>query len=278
MNRRALAIGLLLASTPLLAYALSVAITAIVEERVPPTPPDTVVIFRGIAYPNSQVSIRRNGELQVSVPADPAARFDVSLGQQPAGTSTYSLSSDDAAGRSGNAMDFTLTIVQGSTVTLTGIFLGPTIEADKTSMAFDETVIFLGVTAPSSSVTIFVASDEPKSFKTDADASGLWTKQLLGSDLGAGDHTARAKAVAPTAEVSDFSKTVSLHVGAAAPQPCDGKNRSDINCDGKVNLTDFSIMLFYWKQRDPANSRTDLNRDGIVNLTDLSILLFNWSR
>ena len=49
----------------------------------------------------------------------------------------------------------------------------------------------------------------------------------------------------------------------------------DYNLDGWVDLTDFSIMLFYWNQYNPAH---DLSGDGWVNLTDFSILLFHWGK
>ena len=48
---------------------------------------------------------------------------------------------------------------------------------------------------------------------------------------------------------------------------------ADLNEDGKVNLTDFSIMLSYW---DSDKSCPDLNNDGSVNFSDLIILLQNW--
>jgi len=49
----------------------------------------------------------------------------------------------------------------------------------------------------------------------------------------------------------------------------------DINNDGFVDLTDFSILLFYWQTSNPT---ADLNNDGIVNLTDFSIMLFHWGK
>ncbi|MEX0887807.1 MAG: dockerin type I domain-containing protein, partial [Patescibacteria group bacterium] len=49
----------------------------------------------------------------------------------------------------------------------------------------------------------------------------------------------------------------------------------DYNSDGWVDLTDFSIQLFYWNQYNPAH---DLSGDGYVNLTDFSILLFHWGK
>jgi len=45
----------------------------------------------------------------------------------------------------------------------------------------------------------------------------------------------------------------------------------DINRDGKVNLSDMSILVGNWGV--PRNTDTDLNADGIVNGKDFSILL-----
>lgn len=283
-----------LAILPLTTQAADVSVTATVPSPTPPTPADTVVIFRGIAYPNSQVTIQRQGTILATVPADPQARFDVTFGNQPTGIFTYALFAEDARGVVGRESNFTLSISQGTTTTVSGIFLGPTIGADQSTIKLTETVTVLGTTAPSSEVTIYVASEETTTFKVTAGTDGLWTKQFLGSDLGIGDHNVKSKAVAPTQEISGFSNTVPITVTepppppepeptptpapAPAPDPCDGKNRADINCDGKVNLVDFSILLFYWKKTNPANARADISRDGVVNLTDLSILLFHWTK
>ncbi len=48
----------------------------------------------------------------------------------------------------------------------------------------------------------------------------------------------------------------------------------DLNQDGKVNLYDFSIMLFWWSSDYQG---ADLNCDGKVNLSDFSILLSDWT-
>ncbi len=53
----------------------------------------------------------------------------------------------------------------------------------------------------------------------------------------------------------------------------------DLNGDGKVNLIDISILL-YWYHRpltDVARKIVDLNGDGKVNLIDFSILIFYWT-
>ena len=62
----------------------------------------------------------------------------------------------------------------------------------------------------------------------------------------------------------------------APAAPVCNKN-GDINNDKKVNIVDFSIMLYFWKQSNPSNSCADINKDGIVNLFDFSVMLFWWT-
>jgi hypothetical protein len=49
----------------------------------------------------------------------------------------------------------------------------------------------------------------------------------------------------------------------------------DLNNDNRVDLVDFSILLFNWGV--PEDSIADLNKDGKVDLVDFSILLYWWT-
>jgi hypothetical protein len=64
---------------------------------------------------------------------------------------------------------------------------------------------------------------------------------------------------------------------SAAP---DSKFKSgDLNCDGKINSIDFSILLYYWKAKALfKNQYVDMNKDGKVDSVDFSILLFRWGK
>lgn len=53
------------------------------------------------------------------------------------------------------------------------------------------------------------------------------------------------------------------------------KSAADINRDGHVNLTDLSILAYYWGRTNPEKG--DLNNDGSVNLQDISIMLALWT-
>lgn len=53
--------------------------------------------------------------------------------------------------------------------------------------------------------------------------------------------------------------------------------RVDFNGDGKVDLVDLSILLFYHNKTGPQIVRYDLNSDRKIDLIDISILLYYWT-
>lgn len=50
---------------------------------------------------------------------------------------------------------------------------------------------------------------------------------------------------------------------------------TDLNCDGRINLSDLSIFLYFLPQEGP--SPADFNRDSKVDLKDLSVLFSDWT-
>jgi hypothetical protein len=51
----------------------------------------------------------------------------------------------------------------------------------------------------------------------------------------------------------------------------------DLNCDGKINLTDLSIFLYFLNQPRQIASRYDINEDGVLDLRDISIMFYYWT-
>lgn len=271
------ALLLLFVVGPLLASAQNVSISAVVEGPTPPTPQPAVVIFKGLAYPRAQVTIQKDAAVVATIPADPSAHFEVQVGDLATNIYTFSIFAEDDLGRIGRLSNFVLSVTVGTTTTVSGIFLGPTITVEKDSYKLGDTVTILGTTAPDSEVSVIIASDNAQTIKTTANTSGGWVVQKIGSDFGVGTHSAKAKAVATSSEISGFSNSVSFSVAQDAPNPCAAKTPGDLNCDGKVNLTDFSILMFYWKKSNPTNARADINNDSVVTIVDLSILLYWWA-
>jgi hypothetical protein len=50
---------------------------------------------------------------------------------------------------------------------------------------------------------------------------------------------------------------------------------ADLNCDGYVDIVDFSIM-YYWYEKDQVPARVDLAADGVIDLADFSVMAFYW--
>ena len=106
---------------------------------------------------------------------------------------------------------------------------------------------------------------------TVANLAGVWSYTLSTVSYQVDTYQLKARATLPGYTASSFSGISYLGVGTkAVPKGLS----ADLNGDGKVNLIDFSILLFHWgKLYAPA----DLNRDGTVDLPDFSILLFQWT-
>lgn len=50
---------------------------------------------------------------------------------------------------------------------------------------------------------------------------------------------------------------------------------ADLNCDGYVDIVDFSIMYYWFDKEDPPR-RVDLDPDGTIDIADFSVMAFYW--
>lgn len=255
------------------AYDVTVTATVVDESSLPP--PNPIVEFKGVASPSAQVSIARDGVVITTATAGTAADFDILISDQPTGQHIYDISAADANGLSMTPITFALNLTAGSTTIILGIFLGPSITIDKPEVKLGETVTVAGATMPNSTVTVTVNSVQAKNYSFTAGPDGSWSKAINSADVGVGSHTARARATFSGTGVSEYSNSVAFAVNPL--EKCDGKKSADLNCDGRTNLTDFSILLFFWQQRAPSNARADVNADGRVTIVDFSIMLFQWT-
>src|SRR5690606_16147631 len=146
-----------------------------------------------------------------------------------------------------------------------GVLIPPTLTVSKANFNPGETIVFSGQTIPNVRVEVHIDNSSTV-LNTTSSSNGLWSISYNTTGLSAAAHTARARFIlgsgALTTE-SSFSSTLQLFVGvngsAATP--------SDLNRDGSVNLTDFSILIFWW-QSTGGNSdpKADINGNGNVGL------------
>lgn len=238
------------------------------------TPAGTTVVLQGLAQPKAELTILKDGQVATGgILADAGGNFKVSLTTLTAGTYTFGIWTEDIQGRRSITFSFTATITQGMTTTIGNIFIPPTIELDKTGVKKGEILNILGQSTPQSTITITINSPVEIIKNTSTTDDGNWNYPLNTSVLDDGVHYTKAKAVTDGGLESSYSKTVSFGVGeGVAP----GKvKKANINGDNKVNLIDFSILLYNWGT--PKNKAADFNDDGWVNLTDFSIMMYQWT-
>src|SRR5581483_6609711 len=115
-------------------------------------------------------------------------------------------------------------------------------------------------------------NSDPIISSTTSGSNGSYLISLVGSqtstlDVGAhssSDIATNGSLTSPNSQVLGFSVT----------SACSG---ADLNKDHRVNLTDLSILLFYWHTSAAGNPCADINKDGTVNLVDFSIMLYQWT-
>ncbi|NTV31327.1 hypothetical protein HGA91_05125 [candidate division WWE3 bacterium] len=249
--------------------------------------PDTRVTFIGASSPNAFITFLEDSIVSGTAQADSSGLFQKTLTNENAGLHQFSLYALDSMNRLTPTYSFSISLLNQMETTISGILLPTTIEPLKPVFTTAEPIVILGEAAPASTVNLFVQSD-PLTFNFPVGGSGDWQYSVTNS-LNVGDHTAYAKLNDSLGHQSIFSSVVNFSViqaPTATPSPtlipiitpvvpsCNSKSKSDINVDSRVDLTDFSIMMYDWQG---SAVRSDLNCDGTVNLTDFSILMFNWT-
>lgn len=236
-----------------------------------PIPITTKVIIQGKAYSDAPLTILKDGQVIVATKADSEADFKVVLSTITPGVYTFGVFAEDKEGEKSITFSFTVNVAAGTITTISGIFIPPTIGLNKRTLARGETLDIYGQTAPESDVDIYINSDEEIIEKTKANQIGVWALLLDTGLLTAGTHFARAKAMA-NGLTSGFSHALSFYLGVGAETGiCP---RTDLNGDGRTNLIDFSILMYWWNQ---ANECADQNNNGIVDLADFSIMMYWWT-
>ncbi|HSE35386.1 MAG TPA: dockerin type I domain-containing protein [Candidatus Paceibacterota bacterium] len=193
------------------------------------------------------------------------------------GTYTWGVYAVDPKGRRTSTFNSVIYLIAGSNNIIAPIHLSPTIGAPTEALDVGASFDVEGYAIPNTPIQVIMnryneaLSSAIVYASTSANGAGYWKARISGTGLTRGTYEVKAKSLLSTKEESLLSPTAYVGIGEdAAPNFC---VRSDFNGDGKVNLIDFSILLFNWRTTD---STTDVNQDGTVNLTDFSIMLSCW--
>jgi hypothetical protein len=246
-----------------------------------PTPSETKVIFTGRAYPKSVVTLLKDAQIVATTIAGEDAKFSLTLTNITSGSYIFSLYSEDKYGNRSSLLTFPLSVTSGVTTNVTGIFISPTIDVDKSEVKRGEVIKIFGQAIPNSDITVIINSEEEVYGKTKADKIGAYLYNLDTVEVEMGEHLAKSRATLEE-EISPLSKAVGFKVGTKTVLKTIGKcGKADLNCDGRVNLIDFSIAAYWYKRTLSTDFKTieaeRLNSDGKITLVDFSIMAYYWT-
>ena len=239
------------------------------------SPRQTKVIISGKSYPHAEVHILLDGKVIGLSEADAKANFYFETSDVPAGVASLSFWSADKDEIKSTLLTITLRIVSGAVTTITGVYLSPSINTDRKSVDKGVPITIYGQTVQETSVFVHVNSEQEFVEKTASQESGDWQLVFDTSALEEDYHTAKAlfqMEVSGNVIKSGFSRSVSFYVGREISEgTCPG---ADLNGDKRVNITDFSILLYWWGTK---NTCADQDHNGKVDLVDFSIMMYHWT-
>lgn len=244
-----------------------------------PTASMASVIFTGRAYPGSSVTVLKDGVIIAAANIGADGMFNIRADNISSGSHLFGVYALDRQGNRSPTVSSGVVVTPSVVTTISGIFIAPTINVDKSEVKKGNPITIFGVAVPEASLAINVNSETELNFETKADKDGLYSYTFLTTPLARGSHTAQSLANV-SGEVSGSSQIVGFTVGARdvakkktiAATP----SVSDINNDGKINITDFSVMAFWYKKNNPPKAY-DLNKDGKISLIDFSIMASAWT-
>jgi|GEM_PF-413791 len=239
---------------------------------------DAQVKISGLTAPRSTVTAIVDGKIAQNTTADTNGTFNVTLSAIARGAYTFGIYSTDSNKIKSSTFSTSFTVTGARESALSNILLAPTVQATPNPVNPGQVATLSGYTVPNAVVSIENQKDGNnatlKQFTAQSNGSGLWSVSVDTTGYQSGTYKARAKVATQDGIVSSFSAYTTYGVGQSATKTLN----SDLNRDGKVNLTDFSILLFWWSTNGgTSDPSADINTDGKVNLTDFSILLFNWT-
>ncbi|MDP3784692.1 MAG: dockerin type I domain-containing protein [bacterium] len=249
----------------------------------------TRISLKGRSYPGATVTVLKDGAFLEAVPVDTFGNWRLDKDLASAGTYTFSIYSTDRENNRSLTLSFTTYVSPSQTTTVSDIATAPTIVADKSEVKFGSDIKFFGYAYPASDVNVIINSEHSLYATTSSDKLGFWDFVFGSGNLGKGEHTTKSQFETSDGVKSPFSESLAFRIGDTnvpfgkvsrlplPAAPAAARKPGDINGDSRINIVDFSIMLFFWNQRNPQNPAADINKDGIANLFDFSIMLFWWS-
>ena len=236
------------------------------------------LLLEGYAIPSSRLTILRDGKKERELNIGGTGAFSQLITDLERGTYTLGLYAVDGVGRKTSTYAPTVSLIANTVNAVRPILISPTISSATTTVGLGESIQLSGLAIPNFPIEVILnkqgqsATGNIIQGSTTPSVGGAWSLSMDTEGLEQGTYEVKARSIMSPREASNFSPLVYVGIGES-PNPDLGL-RADLNKDTKVNITDFSILLFNWATSD---SVADIDMNGIVNLADFSIMLFYWT-
>ena len=247
----------------------------------PPPPGAPGVALVGWAYPGRDVNVLQDNVQIGWTSANQDGGFGAFLEDLNQGVYTFSVWTDDINKNQSPTYSTTFWIDDGTQTTVTDIIIPPTLLLNNNNAEIGDTLEISGYSVPGKTLEIWIYPSsliDPEANMVTAlaltpDSLGRYVNYFSTSQLTNGEYNIRSRVTIDNVGTSQWSKSQSLVLGGelAPTGACAG---ADLNQDGQVNLTDFSILLYHW---GTANECADQNDNGSVELIDFSIMMYYWT-
>ncbi len=242
---------------------------------------DASVRISGYAYPDATIYLLRDSQRVATVQAGNDGRFAVLSDNLAGGTYKFSIYAIDRGGLQSSLVSLVTTVQAAQTASVDAIVVPPTVGVSKQQYTLTETLAVNGTAFPGAVVRIELSPSLLVGMAT-ANTEGQYSFSWKTVDIGKGVQTVRSKYSIGQLE-SLFSTTVSFGIDIPYTRPqfsipkCGELTIPDLNCDGRINIVDVSILLYHFKKPISGDFYADFNGDNTVNIVDFSIMAFYWT-
>ena len=226
--------------------------------------------FDGFAYPDGKVFLYDNTVPFSQLISDVSGRFATSLRLLSiADKHLFSVIAYDREGNASPSKTFPSELyAQGG---ITDILIAPTITLNKRAFGNRESARVSGYATPGNTVQVEI--DGKIVATVPAIASGYYTASVPLSSFSKGDHRARTMQISKSGRTSDYSLLKAFQISDPFTV------YADLNNDGKLTISDWSIFLSSWASREEGvRKKIDFNGDGKITIFDLSVFLSGFKR
>ena len=213
-----------------------------------------LLVVTGFTAPGTFITLGENGAVIATSLSAGDGSYTLSVSGLSSSGHVFTISGTDSHNLTTAITTETVYTLPQTVTTVSDVLLSPTIQVAPPTIAPGDVLTISGSAKPLTTVNVFTESPLV-AYAVTSDVNGDWTYQLAAATTQTyqpGQYRAYANAQENSGTQSITSNTVNFTVALPPntdnpPPDCD-ISHGDLNCDNKTNLTDFSIMMFYFQR------------------------------